>query len=48
MPLMVARGYASLSFLHSAAEDISSWTDRSTSTTSATLIRLASTPRAHN
>ena len=44
VPLMVARGYASLSFLHGAAEYIDVWRCRPTSITSATSIRPASMP----
>jgi len=44
VPLMVARGYASLSFLHSAAEYIKRLDVPPTSTTSGTTIRLASMP----
>ena len=44
VPLMVARGYASLSFLHSAAEYINELEVPPTSTTSATSIRPASMP----
>ena len=44
VPLMVARGHASLSFLHSAADKIRTWSGPPTSTTSATTTRRASMP----